>query len=248
VPGIKAARADLILAGAATIQAALDAGGFDGVEVTEAGLREGVFFERLLHDRNGLFPDVRGASVRNLAMQYSGDEMPHVEHVARLALEMYDDLVRAGVHPGGDPVERELLWAGAMLHDIGVAVDYDDHHRHSKYLILNAGLPGYSQREIALVAQIARYHRKGTPSLEELAPLGRKGDRGLVARTATLLRVAEQLERSRDQLVRAAHVHVVNGTVELKLEGSGDVALARWAAQREGDAFARTFERELEVS
>ena len=246
VPGIKAARADLILAGAATIQAVLDAGGFKGVEVTEAGLREGVFFERHLAP-SGLFPDVRGASVRNLAMQYSADDMAHVEHVARLALEMYDDLVRAGVHPGGDPVERELLWAAAMLHDIGVAVDYDDHHKHSKYLILNAGLPGYSQREIALIAQIARYHRKGTPGLDELAALGRKRDRELVARAAILLRLAEQLERSRDQLVRAAHVSVDNGNVELELEGAGDVSLARWAAQRHADAFERTFERELDV-
>ena len=57
--------------------------------------------------------------------------------------------------------ERELLWATAMLHDIGVAVDYDDHHKHSRYLILNAGLPGFSPRETALIGQAARYHRKG---------------------------------------------------------------------------------------
>jgi exopolyphosphatase / guanosine-5'-triphosphate,3'-diphosphate pyrophosphatase len=245
VPGIKAARADLILAGAATIQAVVEAGGFRGVDVTEAGLREGVFFERHLAP-SGLFPDVRGASVRNLAMQYSGDDLPHVEHVADLALGMFDDLARAGVH-SGEGRERELLWAAAMLHDIGVAVDYDDHHKHSRYLILNAGLAGYSQREIALIAQIARYHRKGTPGLDDLAALGRKGDPKLVARCATLLRLAEQLERSRDQLVRAAHVTVDDGSVELRLEGDGDVSLARWAAQRQQDVFERTFERALEV-
>ena len=245
VPGIKAARADLILAGATTIQAVLEIGGFSGLEVTEAGLREGVFFERHLAPA-GLFPDVRGASVRNLAMQYSADDLDHVEHVAALALGMFDELVGAGVHPG-DPKERELLWAAAMLHDIGVAVDYDDHHKHSKYLIRSAGLPGYTQREIGLIAQIARYHRKGVPALGDLAPLARKADGGLVCRCATLLRLAEQLERSRDQLVQAAHVHLENGTVELRLEGGEDLTLARWAAQREEDLFARTFERELAV-
>jgi exopolyphosphatase/guanosine-5'-triphosphate,3'-diphosphate pyrophosphatase len=151
------------------------------------------------------------------------------------------------VHPGR-PEERELLWAAAMLHDIGVAVDYDDHHKHSKYLILSAGLPGYSQREIGLVAQMARYHRKGTPALDDVEPLARKGDDTLVARCSTLLRLAEQLERSRDQMVRAAHVHVEDGTVELRLEGDGDVSLARWAAQRQEDVFERTFEKRLAVS
>ena len=63
-----------------------------------------------------------------------------------------------------------------MLHDIGTAVDYDDHHKHSRYLILNAGLPGFSPRETALIGQAARYHRKGRPALREFAPLARKGD------------------------------------------------------------------------
>ena len=159
---------------------------------------------------------------------------------------MFDDLAGAGVHDG-DPGARELLWAAAMLHDIGVRVDYDDHHKHSRYLILNGGLPGWTQREIALVAQMARYHRKGSPGLDDLAALGRKGDRELVARCSALLRLAEQLERSRDQLVRAAHVHVENGCVELRLEGEGDVSLAKWAAERQTEVFERAFEKRLAV-
>ena len=243
VPGIKAARADLILAGAATIQAVLEAGDFAGIEVTEAGLREGVFFER--HLGGALTEDVRRASVENLHAQYNGDD-PHVQHVAKLALEMFDDLAENGLHDG-DAAERELLWAAAQLHDIGVRVDYDDHHKHSRYLILNAGLPGWTQREIALIAQIARYHRKGSPGMDELSALAVKGDRDRVARCSAILRLAEHLERSRDQLVRSAHVEVRDGDVALVLEGGGDVSLARWAAQRETELFERTFSRPLAV-
>ena len=122
-----------------------------------------------------------------------------------------------------------------MLHDIGVSVDYDDHHKHSRYLILNAGLPGWTQREIALIAQMARYHRKGSPGLDDLARARRaRATASSSQRGSALLRVAEQLERSRDQLVREAHVEVENGSVRLRLVGGGDdVSLARWAAQRE---------------
>ena len=120
--------------------------------------------------------------MRNLAAQYDTD-FAHTEHVARLALEMWDALAAAGLHPG-DPEERELVWATAMLHDIGVAVDYDDHHKHSRYLILNAGLPGFSPRETALIGQAARYHRKGNPGLGEFAPVARKGDAALLDRIA----------------------------------------------------------------
>jgi exopolyphosphatase/guanosine-5'-triphosphate,3'-diphosphate pyrophosphatase len=246
VAGIKAERGDLILAGAVVVQTAIRACGFDRLEVTEAGLREGAFFEELLAGSDPpLIPDVRAASVRNLAAQYHPDSA-HTDHVARLALELWDALARAGVHPG-DPSERELLWAAAVLHDIGTAVDYDDHHKHSRYLILNAGLPGFSPRETALIGQAARYHRKGRPALGEFAPLARKGDEALLARCAAVLRVAEQLERPRDQTVRHAEVDVQDGRVELRLQSRDDATVSRWGAQRQADLFKRAFGRELEV-
>ncbi len=211
VAGIKPARADLVLAGAIVVQGALLAGGFDGLEVTEAGLREGVFFERLLSDRDPpLFADIRRTSVLNLAAQYRPDAA-HTEHVATLALTMFDELARLGLHEG-ERVERELLWAACMLHDIGMSVDYDDHHKHSRYLILNAGLPGYSPIEVAIVAQAARYHRKGMPDPGPLAALFGPGDAARLDRCAVLLRLAEDLERSRDQLVRGARFTLAGAT------------------------------------
>jgi exopolyphosphatase/guanosine-5'-triphosphate,3'-diphosphate pyrophosphatase len=246
VPGIKPERGDLILAGAVVVQTVLELGGFDALDVTEAGLREGVFFEELLADRDEpLVPDVRAASVRNLAAQYH-PEAAHTEHVARLALEIWDALADAGVHPGRRD-ERELLWAAAILHDIGTAVDYDDHHKHSRYLILNAGLPGFSPRETALIGQAARYHRKGNPGLGEFAPLAHDGDEDLLARCAAVLRVAEQLERPRDQTVRHARVAVGDGSVELRLQSKVDVTISRWGAQRQADLFRRAFGRDLSV-
>jgi exopolyphosphatase/guanosine-5'-triphosphate,3'-diphosphate pyrophosphatase len=138
-------------------------------------------------------------------------------------------------------VERDLLWAAGMLHDIGTAVDYDDHHKHSRYLILNAGLPGFSVRETALIAQMARYHRKGSPSLGDLEPLCRDGDEELLLRGAALLRLAEQLERARDQAVHEARLQIVDGHAEVHLDADEDVTLARWMAERETDLFERAF-------
>jgi exopolyphosphatase/guanosine-5'-triphosphate,3'-diphosphate pyrophosphatase len=251
VPGIKPGRADIILGGALVVQAVLEEGGFDAIDVTEAGLREGVFFERHLARSNGgeaLFDDVRRASVVNLAAQYgmSPERNPHVAHVARLALGLFDELAAAGIHPG-DSNERELLWAAALLHDIGMTVDYDDHHKHSRYLVLNAGLPGFAQREVALIGQAVRYHRKGMPSLGPFSTIAEKGDEERLDRMSALLRLAEDLERSRDQLVREAHVSVDDGEIHLGLVSDSDARVAIWAAGREGDLFERAFGRGLEV-
>jgi exopolyphosphatase / guanosine-5'-triphosphate,3'-diphosphate pyrophosphatase len=247
VPGIKLARADLILAGAVAVQGALEAGGFETMEVTEAGLREGVFFERHLAGRPvALFEDVRRASVMNLASRYHVEDATHTRHVAALALGMFDQLARLGLHEG-DPRERELLWAACILHDIGMSVDYDDHHKHSRYLILNGGLPGFSPTEVAIIAQAARYHRKGLPEPGPLGALFGEGDGERLNRCAALLRLAEDLERSRDQLVRDTVLTSHNGQVELRLLADGESAVPRWAAGRESELFARAFHRGLAV-
>ena len=234
VPGIKPSRAEIILAGAAVVLAVMEEGGFEGLEATDAGLREGVFFERTF----GLVPDVRRASVLNLASQY-GQVNAHTKHVAKLALQMCEAL----------GCDRELLWAAAMLHDIGMSVDYDDHHRHSRYLVLNGGLPGYSPRELALIAEMVRYHRKGMPSFgDDLEPWTEKGDQEILDRGATLLRLAEGLERSRDQIVRGVEVDTSgDGAIRLTLDAAGDVRVAKWAIEREAGLFKRAFGRPMAI-
>jgi exopolyphosphatase/guanosine-5'-triphosphate,3'-diphosphate pyrophosphatase len=251
--GIKPGREDIILAAALVIESVIDLGGFGGIEVTEAGLREGVFFARTLFagrdGRDALFEDVRRTAVSNLAIQYEAD-IAHVEHVARLSLQMFDSLSERGVI---DPLpgERELLWAAAMLHDVGMTIAYDDHHKHSQYLILSAELPGFDPRERALIACIARYHRKGTPSLGELAPVARAEDDELIARCAVIVRLAEHLERGRDQAVSEVELRSDGDGIGLHVEGrSESVALSRWSVERYGDGetFARVFGRKLLIA
>jgi exopolyphosphatase/guanosine-5'-triphosphate,3'-diphosphate pyrophosphatase len=244
LPGIKPGRADIILAAALVVEEVMDAGRYEVLEATEWGLREGVYLAGLLADRDPpLVSDVREAGVRNLARRYHG-ALDHPEQVRRLALDLWDGLASAGLHPG-DGAERALLADAALLHDIGMAVNYDDHHKHSRYLIIRSGLPGFSPREVALLAQMARYHRKGDPDLDDLAPLMREGDGGLLERCAAILRVVEQLERARDGRVRDIAVHAQDGEVRLELDTTADVSFARWAAERQAPLFEQAFGRSL---
>jgi exopolyphosphatase/guanosine-5'-triphosphate,3'-diphosphate pyrophosphatase len=246
VPGIKPGRGDIILAAALVLEAVVQAGGFAGIEVTEAGLREGLFLGRtLLLGSAPRFDDVRETAVRSLAIQYESD-LVHVEHVATLALQMFDSLVEGGVFEPGDG-ERELLWAASMLHDVGMTISYDDHHKHSRYLIESAELFGFDPRERGLIAQISRYHRKGVPKLGEIEPLTRPGDEQLLDRCAVILRLSEHLERGRDQSVSQARLRTNGDGLDLHLQATGDLTLQRWSVERYGDdeAFARVFGRQM---
>ncbi len=166
-----------------------------------------------------------------------------------LALQMHDSLVDGGLFEP-QAGERELLWAASMLHDVGMTISYDDHHKHSRYLIVSAELPGFDPRERALIAQISRYHRKGAPKLGEIAALAHDGDEELLDRCSVILRLAEHLERGRDQSVSEVRLRPNGHGVDLHLEAAGEnLILPRWSIERygDGDAFQRVFGRRLLV-
>lgn len=247
VRGIKPDRGDVILGAALVLDSLMEAAGFAAVEVSEAGLREAVFFERYLEGRDPpLFDDVRRDSVLNLACEFHADTR-HAEHVAALSRQLYDDLTEADLIEASEQ-DFELLWAACMLHDIGTAIDYDDHHKHSQYLIRNAGLPGYSPREIVLIGLIARYHRKGLADSSELGPLAEPGDDRRLALLSATIRLAEQLERGRDGSVRAVRARAVNGGVRLEPETDTDATVAVWAARQHADALERALGVPVEVA
>jgi exopolyphosphatase/guanosine-5'-triphosphate,3'-diphosphate pyrophosphatase len=186
--------------------------------------------------------------VENLGHRFNGDPR-HVGRVAALSLAVFDGLAEAGLHDLGAE-ERELLWAACQLHDIGVAIDYDDHHHHSHYLILNAGLPGFSPRELVLIGLIARYHRKGDPDASELGDLAQKGDDHRLRLLSGIIRLAEQFERSRDGAIREVRVATRNGTVALdtEVDVARDSSVPIWAARRNADLLGDALGHEVEIA
>jgi exopolyphosphatase/guanosine-5'-triphosphate,3'-diphosphate pyrophosphatase len=246
LPGIKPDRGDVILGAALVLASVMKTGGFEALEVTEAGLREGVFFERFLEGAHpALIEDVRAQSVDNLARRY-GAAGAHPQHVERLSLALYDGLAKADL-VDGSAADRDLLARACALHDIGTAVHYDDHHKHSRYLILSSGLPGFDQRELELISLIAQYHRKGEPDVSPLGALAREGDKERLALLAGIIRIAEQLERSRDQSVRDLRVTSENGAVVVRATADEDDAVAIWSARRAAELLASTIGRPLEI-
>ena len=237
VPGIKAARGDLILAGAVVVQCVMEAGGFEALEVTEAGLREGVFYETLLDGLDPpLFEDVRRASVLNLACAYGAD-FAHIDHVARLALELWDALGRAR--------PARLRPARARPAVVGGDAARHRHGRRLRRPPQALALPDPQRRPARLHPARDRPDRpdrplppQGLARASASSPRSRAtATRSCVERCAAVLRLAEQLERPRDQTVEGVAVDVGRRRASrCGCEHSEDVTVARWAAERERDA------------
>src|SRR5262249_24733340 len=174
--GLEPRRVDLIVAGSTFLAAAFDVFEFDEMTISEWSLREGILLDVIGHHDPADWSEdpraIRRASVQGLARRCSAPE-DHSRQVARLALEMFDQTTE--LHEL-DAHDRELLEYAALLHDIGEHVAHDGHHRHAAYLVQHGGLRGFAPEEVALLAALARWHRRGEPrSTGDLGPLGPGG-------------------------------------------------------------------------
>ena len=245
LPGLSADRADIILPGALVLQSLMRRLDIQQLQVATSGLREGLFFEQFWrHLDYPVMPDVRRFSVLNAARVYHYQE-PHANHVRFLCGRLFAEL--ADLHGYGRP-ERELLETAALLHDLGNAIGYHGHHKHSQSLINYHGLPGFSPREIALVGLLARYHRKGRPDISSYKALLKKKDQILLERLAAILRLAEYLERGRNGAVTDLVVKYNDEDLRLTLIATAHPAVELWQAERHAlDLMATAFARRVHL-
>ena len=142
-----------------------------------------------------------------------------------------------------------MLEAAALLHDVGSAVSYSKHHKHTFYLVANGDVPGFSDRERGLVALVARYHRRSPPDRErpDLRVLPPAEFR-MVRKLATLLRLADSCDRSHHRVVRSVRARLAGGAVRLELRSRHPTDLEVWDAEREGALFRQVFGKRLEIA
>lgn len=242
--GLDEDRADVILPASIVVYGVLEATGMASFVAPMVGLREGIVRELASSiEKEPARLHLRDASVY-LGRRYQFDES-HALRVAQNAVFLFERL---------QPIHRldarlvTILETASVLHDIGFYVNGRQHHKHSYYLIVHSNIPGLSPREKALVANIARYHRKAPPKPAHatLSTLDR-GDRETVRKLAAILRIADALDRDHAGTVVPAAVQIEGSVVTLRVRVHGDLTLGQWAIGRKSGLFKDTFGYEVKA-
>ena len=222
-------RADTIVPAASVLCRVAETFGREAIAAPGVGLKEGVLVDLarehfVPRDFGGEATSVTEACLR-LGRRYHFDER-HGTLVARFAARLFDDL--ASRHRMS-PRDRILLYAAALLHDVGDFVRYEGHHKHSYYLIVHADLMGLSPVEREIVANVARYHRKSPPQLdhENFRAISRE-ERAKVKAMASILRIADALDREHRAKVTGVAGRIEGDSLVLELSGTEDRSLEEW--------------------
>lgn len=234
LPSLEPRRADLMVAGAILLDSILRRLNAREITLCDLALREGLVLDYIQRNSGDIaradrFPDVRRRSVIELAERCRYWQ-EHAAQVARLALALFDQT--RGVH-GLTDREREWLEYAALLHDVGVHISYEKHHRHSYYLIKHGDLRGFDPQEIEVMALVTRYHRRAAPRKNHPGYADLPGPlRRAVKALAACLRLAEGLDRSHAQVLDAVRLNDTGAECVIQLRTAGDAELELWAAGR----------------
>jgi exopolyphosphatase/guanosine-5'-triphosphate,3'-diphosphate pyrophosphatase len=249
VPGLEPRRADLSVAGAVLLDAIVRRLGAEEITLCDMSLREGLVLDYIARHRKEIaqadrYPDIRRRSIMELA-ERCNYWPEHAAQVAKLSMAIFEE-TRA-VH-GLTDHEREWLEYAALLHDIGVHISYEGHHKHSYYLIKNGDLRGFEPEEVDAIALVARYHRNATPKNrhEDYARQPRKR-RQIIRTLSAILRLAESLDRSHAQSLSGVELHDRGEDALLQVRTTGDAELELWAAARHAAPFERLLGKPLRV-
>jgi exopolyphosphatase/guanosine-5'-triphosphate,3'-diphosphate pyrophosphatase len=182
---------------------------------------------------------IRVAAMQRLRLWASilDPDFEHSERVARLASQLFDGLRELGINSGDSPNLRAILWAAALMHDVGRARREKGHHKTSYRLIHKVTPPlGWTSEDMQMAAAVARFHRGALPrgrhrTLQTLPQPVRRS----VVHLAGILRLANALDLCHKNGAQNLTVKADNGSIVIRAgafeplgPAAEDIAAARY--------------------
>lgn len=207
----------------------------------EQGLLQDVLISRELSDG---FDDEVLRSAQIIAKRYLSD-VDHGKHVEKICCHLFEQL--QNLHQL-DAHDLLLLRVSAILHEVGTYISQRAHQLHSEYIILHSEIFGLERLDISMIALIARYHRHGGPDLAHDAYQRLSVENRIrVSKLASLLRVADALERTHAQRIKDIQIQIEPNRLVLNLPDVTDASIESLALQSKADLFQQIFGLSVEI-
>ncbi len=248
ISGLSSERSDIILAGCSIISCLFDVCNSKKLIVSGCGLREGLFFDYYCkaHNLPLVANNILQRSRENILKLYTPDTS-HSKHITALALNMFDSWPKLhGLNKG----YRKLLETAALLHDIGITINFYSHARHSAYMIQNAQLFGLSHKEQVITAAIAGWHNGVSKNyFKDKFYKDMLDDEDWVSinKLALLLALAESLDYSQTNLINNIHPYLDNRGAIIKIFADEIPSIEMHQIKGHQNWFRKIFNAELTV-
>ena len=249
ISGLSSERSDIILAGSSIINCLFDATGAKRLITSGCGLREGLFYD--YYSKANHVPliakDILAMSRENMLNLYEKTDSSHARHITELALAMFDGWSQ--LH-GLRKNYRRLLETAALLHDIGITINFYSHARHSAYMIQNAKLFGLTHKEQIITSAIAGWHNGVSKNYFKdrfYKEMLTESNWKTINKLALFLALAESLDYTETKQINVIEPGINKKSATLKLFAHGIPSIEMHQIKEHLPWFKKTFGVELKV-
>ena len=248
ISGLSSERSDIILAGSSIISCLLEVTGAKKLITSGCGLREGLFYDYYSKANNVpiIAKNILERSRENTLRLFESDTS-HARHITKLALAMFDGWMELHKLRKSN---RRLLETAALLHDIGITINFYSHARHSAYMIQNAKLFGLTHKEQIITSAVAGWHNgvsKNYFKSRFYKEMLTENNWKLINKLALMLALAESLDYSEMRMIHSltATFNKKNAVLSIRAEQIPTIEMHQIKAHLPW--FKKTFGLELKV-
>ena len=239
--GISYADAEGIIPGLLVLKLFIERTGAANVAVPQITIRDGYLVDLASGVDSTLQDDFFSqivASAVNLGRKFHFDEA-HSRHVAHHCMTIFDGLAK---EHGMNRRHRIMLETAAILHDVGTYIKTSGHQKHGQYIVANSEIFGLHQDELGIIANVISYHRGDPPSQSDIEYITlQREERILVLKMASILRIADALDRGHSQQIKKITVERRLETVVLRVDKAYDLSLELMGIEEKGGVFQDVF-------
>lgn len=175
---------------------------------------------------------------RQMAIRYKYNKK-HSHYVEDIALQIFDSIQKSQALA---PRDRFLLQIASIIHDVGKFIGADPHYIYSYNIIKASQLIGLSDTELAMVANISRFHSAEEPTYDNSSLKKIEGtDRLKTVKLIAIIRLADSLDTSHRQKLSVLSMRIRQGKFEIICNTQDEAVLEQWTFQMKSEFFMQVF-------
>lgn len=212
------------------------------IRVCSNTIREGILYDYLYKNYN-VMDDILDYSIYGILNSLNSN-ITHAEQVYFISALLFEEL--KPLHRLDDKY-LNILKVGSMLHDCGTSINYQNHHKHSFYIILNSLINELTHKEHLMSAAVAASHRFNDYHLPlaQFSYLINKLDIDIINKLGALVKIAEGLDRSLVGVVKKLNVYYDDEKVIITVSSPSNLDVEIHQALRGKNFFKEIYHRDL---
>src|SRR6056297_21477 len=248
INGLGSDRADIFVGATCAVKKVMEYSNSSKLVISREGVREGLIYSKLGYNLDNTVKNPLKFSVKNMLKVYDSD-IEHPEHVLFLFTKLFTEL--KDVHNIKEDVSN-IIYASAMLHDIGKMLDYKNHYEHSFYIMLNSILRGLSNEEQLKASIVAGLHtgsklKINKKQYKKIKKLFSKEEVKTLKKLGVLLAIAEGLDRSLSLKVKDLKCRRIKDYVMIKAINYDDISIELTYLKKFKNDFKKRFGLEMMI-